>query len=205
MSASKDLLPKMTPTETSLDAATELDAFHPTPSSASWAKRRVDPDQDELERERVCFPAFHQKEEQMKPLSEQLAELSVRAKGAEDAFAAAKKEARDKIEARRAEALSAAKTAVEKVNQQIKSAGESATRDTKALQAKITADVNALKAHVVEAKHGLDVKLAEKRADLLETDAGFAIDYAIASVEQARLAVLDAIDGRLAADQAKRS
>jgi hypothetical protein len=49
------------------------------------------------------------------------------------------------------------------------------------------------------------VKLAEKRAKLLETDAGFAIDYAIASVEQARLAVLDAIDGRLAAEQAKRA
>ncbi len=61
----------------------------------------------------------------MKPLSEQLAELSVRAKGAENAFEGAKKEARDKIEARKAEALSAAKTAVEKVNQQIKSAGES--------------------------------------------------------------------------------
>ena len=60
----------------------------------------------------------------MKPLSEQLAELSVRAKGAENAFEGAKKEARDKIEARKAEALSAAKTAVEKVNQQIKSAGE---------------------------------------------------------------------------------
>jgi hypothetical protein len=57
----------------------------------------------------------------MKPLSEQLAELSARAKGAEDAFAGAKKEARDKIEARKAEALSAAKTAVETVNQQIKS------------------------------------------------------------------------------------
>jgi hypothetical protein len=65
-------------------------------------------------------------------------------------------------------------------------------------------DVNALKAHVVEAKHGLDVKLAEKNAELLE-DAGFAIDYAIASIEQARLAVLDAVDGRLAAEQAKRS
>jgi hypothetical protein len=153
----------------------------------------------------TCLPASLHKEEQMKPLSEQLAELSVHAKGAENAFADAKKEARDKIEARKAEALSAAKTAVEKVNQQIKSAGESATRDTKALQAKITADVNALKAHVVEAKHGLDVKLAEKQADLLESDAGFAIDYAIASVEQARLAVLDAIDARFAADQARRS
>lgn len=138
------------------------------------------------------------------PLSEQLADLSLRAKGAENAFAAAKEEARDKIEARKAEALSAARTAVEKVNQQIKSAGDSAARDTKALQEKITADINALKAHVVEAKHGLDVKLAESRAELLETDAAFAIDYAIASVEQARLAVLDAIDARFAVDQAKR-
>jgi len=65
--------------------------------------------------------------------------------------------------------------------------------------------MDALKAHVVEAKHGLDVKLAEKRADVLESDAGFSIDYAIASVEQARLAVLDAIDGRLAAEQVKRA
>jgi hypothetical protein len=137
----------------------------------------------------------------MKPLSEQLAELSVHAKGAENAFEGAKKEARDKIEARKAEAFSAAKMAVEKVSQQVKSA----TRDTKALQAKIALDVNALKARVVEVKHGLDVKLAEKNAELLESDAGFAIDYAIASVEQARLAVLDAIDGRLAAEQAKRS
>jgi len=35
----------------------------------------------------------------VKPLSEQLADLSVRAKHAEDAFSAAQKEAHDKIEA----------------------------------------------------------------------------------------------------------
>jgi len=75
----------------------------------------------------------------------------------------------------------------------------------KALQAKITADVNALKAHVVEAKHGLSVKLAETRAANLESDASLAIDYAIASVEQARLAVVDAIAARFAADEAKRA
>jgi hypothetical protein len=40
-----------------------------------------------------------------------------------------------------------------------------------------------------------------------ETDreAGFAIDYAIASIEQANLAVLDAVDGRLAVEEAKRA
>ncbi|HWZ39485.1 MAG TPA: hypothetical protein VNY08_14410, partial [Bradyrhizobium sp.] len=85
---------------------------------ASGAKRRVDADQHHSNESVLGCKPFYQKEEQMKPLSEQLAELSVRAKGAEDAFEGAKKEARDKIEARKAEALSAAKTAVEKVNQQ---------------------------------------------------------------------------------------
>ena len=141
----------------------------------------------------------------MKPLSEQLAELSVHAKNTEIAFAAAQKEARDKIEARKAEALSAAKTAVEKMSQQIKSVGESASRDRKALQAKITADVNTLKAYALQAKHDIKANLAEDRANLLEEDAGFAIDYAVASIEQAQLAVLDAIDARLTAEQAKRS
>jgi hypothetical protein len=95
--------------------------------------------------------------------------------------------------------------AVEKVSQQIKSVGESAGRDRQALQAKITADVNTLKAHAVQATHDIKAHLADDRAKLLEEDAGFAIDYAIASVEQAQFAVLDAIDARRAAEQARRS
>jgi hypothetical protein len=42
------------------------------------------------------------------------------------------------------------------------------------------------------------------RADRLEREAGFAIEYAIAAVEQVGLAVLDAIDGRLAAEKARQ-
>ena len=73
------------------------------------------------------------------------------------------------------------------------------------MKAKVTADMNSLKANVAEAKHERDVKRAEERADQLEWDAGFAIDYAIASVQQAKLAVLDAADGRLAAEEAKQT
>ena len=140
-----------------------------------------------------------------KRLSEQLAELSVRAKNAEDAWAAAQKEAQDKLAARKAQARASAKTAVEKVNQDLKSAGESAARDWNAVKAKVNADMNALKADVAEVKHERDVKRAEHRADHREWEAGFAIDYAIASVEQATLAVLDAVDARLAADKAKQA
>jgi hypothetical protein len=141
----------------------------------------------------------------VKPLSEQLADLSVRAKSTEDALAAAQKEAHDKIEARKQQARAAATKAIEKVNQEVKSAGDSATRDWNTVKAKIASDMTTLKANVAHAKHDLDVKHAENRADRLEWEAGFAIDYAIASVEQAKLAVLDAIDSRAEVDVAKRA
>jgi len=46
------------------------------------------------------------------------------------------------------------------------------------------------------------VKFAEKRVDDLEWEAAFAINYAIASIEQAAMATLDAIDARIAANKA---
>jgi hypothetical protein len=140
----------------------------------------------------------------VKQLSEQLADLSVRAKHAEVAFSAAQREAHDEIDARKQKARAAATAAVDKVNREIKSADDSAGRDWNTLKAKVAADINALKANVAEAKHDYDVKREERRADRLEWEAGFAIDYAIASVEQANLAVLDAIDGRAQAELAKQ-
>jgi hypothetical protein len=140
-----------------------------------------------------------------KKLSEQLADLSVCAKNAVDAAAAAQREAHDKIVARKEQARAAVTTAIEKVNQDLKSVGGSATRNWNAVKAKVAADVDALKAGVTERKRELNAKLAEGRAEGLESEAGFAIDYAIASVEQARLAVLDAIVGRVEAEEAKRA
>jgi hypothetical protein len=73
------------------------------------------------------------------------------------------------------------------------------------VKAKVAADIAALKANVAEAKHKHDVKRADRRADRLEWEAGFAIDYAVASIEQANLAVLDAIDSRVDAELAKQA
>jgi hypothetical protein len=120
-----------------------------------------------------------------KRLSEQLADLSVRAKSAEQALDSAEKEAHDKIVARKEQAHAAATKAVEKVNREVKSANDTATRNWSAVKAKIADDVSHLKANVAHAKHEHDVKRAENKADRLEWEAGFAIDYAIAAVEQA--------------------
>jgi len=140
-----------------------------------------------------------------KRLSEQLADLSVRAKSAEQALDAAEKEAHDKIVTRREQAHTAATKAVEKVNQEVKSANDTASRNWSAVKAKIADDMNHLKANIAHAKHERDVKRAESHADRLEWEAGFTIDYAIAAVEQARFAVLDAVDGRLTAEEAKQA
>jgi hypothetical protein len=140
-----------------------------------------------------------------KPLSQQLADLSVRAKNTEDAVAAAQKEEHNKIEARKEQARAAAAKATEKVNQEIKSVGDTAARNWSAVRAKVAADIDSLKAGVARAKHNLDVRQAESHAERLEWEAGVTIDYAIASVEQAKLAVLDAVSSRVEAEQAKAS
>jgi len=136
-----------------------------------------------------------------KPLSEHLAELSVRAKHAEDALAGAKKEAHDKIVARKEQARAAAAAAAEKVNNDIKSAEDTAARNWNAVRAKIAADINTLKADVAHKKHDLDAKRAQNYADQLEWDANVAIDYAAASIQQAEWAVLDAVAARAQAQK----
>jgi hypothetical protein len=141
----------------------------------------------------------------MKPLSEQLANLSVRAKNTEDAAAAAQKEAHDKVVARVAQAQADAEQAVQKVNQNIKSASDTASAKWNGMKAKINVDMDDLKLKVAQRKHDLTVKRAANYSQLLDEDASCAIDYATASIEQAKVAVLDAIAGRLEVEKAKRT
>jgi hypothetical protein len=140
-----------------------------------------------------------------KPFADQLANLSVHAKNIEDAAAAAQKEAHDKVVARVAQAQAAAEQATQKVNQNIQSASDTASAKWNGLKAKIAADVDDLKSKVAQRKHALDVKGAANYSRLLDEDASFAIDYAIASIEQAKVAVLDAIAGHLKVEKAKRT
>ena len=91
------------------------------------------------------------------------------------------------------------------MNLEVKSVKDTATRDWKALEAKIAADIQALKVGIAQRKREREAGRAEHTAERLEWEAGFAIDYAVASIEQAKLAVLDAIAGRVEAEQARRA
>jgi hypothetical protein len=143
-------------------------------------------------------------------LSEQLADLSAHAKHAEDAISAAGKEAQEKVMARREQARAAATSTIEKVDRSIKAAGDdvksvgdAAARKWTGLQAKIASDLQSVKSGLAQKKHDLDAKRAESYANSLEWEAGLAVDYAIAAIDQAELAVLDAVAGRLAAKEAR--
>jgi len=122
----------------------------------------------------------------MKPLSEQLANLSVRVKNTEDAAAAAQKETHDKVVARVTQAQATAEEAVQKVNQNIKSASDTASAKWNGIKAKIAADMDDLKSKVAQRKHDLSVKRTANYSQLLDEEASFAIDYAVASIEQAK-------------------
>jgi len=141
----------------------------------------------------------------VKPLSEQLADLSVHAKKAEDDVAAAKKETHDKIVERREQLRVAAEHGVEKLKQDMRSAKGAVSSGFSALQAKVSSDAATLKANVKQLKEELDAELAESRADNLEWEADMAIEYAISAVEQAKLAAIDAVIGRQQAIEARKT
>ena len=138
-----------------------------------------------------------------KPLSEQLADLSARAKSAEDAVAAAKNETHDKIVAQMEQVHKIATAATEKLNQEIKSVKDASDTHWASLQAKVAADADHLKAKMQEGKQKIDAQRAKNYADMMEKRAAAAIDYAISAVEQAKLAALDAVIARLDAGSSR--
>jgi hypothetical protein len=139
----------------------------------------------------------------MKPLSDQLSALAERAKNAEQAVARAQQEAHDELVERRAQTHQSAVAAVQQVNKDLQSVGDATAKHWGTVKAKVSGDLQHLKEGMAERKREHDVKRAAKRADRLEEEAAFAIDYANASIEQAQLAVIDAIIGRVEAQETR--
>jgi hypothetical protein len=139
----------------------------------------------------------------VKPLSAQLADLSVRAKKAEDAVATAQKEAHENLVARREQAQAAATAAIQKVDRDIKAANQTVVANWNALKAKVAADMAAWNTKIAKFAHEQDVKGVENHAELMEWEASFAIDCANAAIDEAESAVLDAIVARIEAEKTK--
>jgi len=92
-----------------------------------------------------------------------------------------------------------------RTHRDIKSAGDDVTSHWNALKTKVSADMDAWNAKIAQLKHDRGVKRADNHAERLEWEASFAVDYAVAAIEEAKAAVLDAIVGRIEAEGARRS
>jgi ElaB/YqjD/DUF883 family membrane-anchored ribosome-binding protein len=141
----------------------------------------------------------------MQSLQQHLADLSASAKRAEDAVAAARRETRDRVALRREQTRASAVALADRVEQELNSAGDVITEQWHALRAKVTADIDRLRNGHAQRQHERGVKRATERATRLQVDANVAIDYALASIEEAKLAVLDAVLAGIEAAEAERS
>ena len=136
----------------------------------------------------------------MPTLSEQLADLSVRVGDIEARIAAFKdgqKEMRDK----KVEAL---KADVEAAHDRLTSSFHTKSDQISSAWAEFHHSVEA-KAHAVRStikakKDAIDVKRAADRADQLEFNAAHSVSFALLAIEDAELAVAEAVDARIFAD-----
>jgi len=133
--------------------------------------------------------------------SSQLDDLQQRATQAKTSAQAAVSESGDQLRWR----IGQAKVDVDQKATKAKQDARAAAADARSRWAEVKADV-AAKLDAFDAKMDrradqLDAKVAASQADGAEVDAADAIDFAAWTVDNARLAVLDAIDARIYADE----
>ncbi len=139
----------------------------------------------------------------MKPLSEQLAELSARAKKAEEDAAVAQTEQRAKIKARAEKLQADADARAAKVTSDVKVAKDSATAQWHTMQQQVKANNDRIRAKIDAMKAQDRKDSAEFTAELAEENAAAAIWFAYDSIDYAEAAVLDAVYARSNADALK--
>jgi hypothetical protein len=105
---------------------------------------------------------------------------------------------------RREEARANAAALADRVEKDIQDIGDAVAGQWNALQAKVSADINRLKTAYEQRQHDRSVERVVHHADRLESEAGIAIEFALASIEDAKRAVLDAVVARIEAADARR-
>ncbi len=137
--------------------------------------------------------------------SEQLDALQQHAAEAKSAAQAAATESHDQLRQRIGQAQVDMNLAVKDAKQQAGEAAASARSKWAQMKTDAAARMDDLQAKIDKRAQQLDARAAASDADRAEGDAADAIDYAQWTVDNARLAVLDAIDARAYADERARA
>jgi ElaB/YqjD/DUF883 family membrane-anchored ribosome-binding protein len=133
--------------------------------------------------------------------SAKLDDLQQRAADAKTSAQAAVSESRDQLRQRIDQAKVEVDLAAKDARQQVDDAAASARSKWAQLRADAAAKLDDFDARMDRRADQLDAKLAAPQADGAEADAADAIEFAAWTVDNARLAVLDAIDARVYADE----
>jgi hypothetical protein len=133
-------------------------------------------------------------------VSDQVDTLQKRAADLKSSFEQARHETNEQVKARidQAKADIAARDSAAK-----QKAGQAVGRTQsqwKSMQADAAAKMQDLQDRIARKRDQHDVKMAEEDAEAAEQDAADALDYATWAVDQAQVAVLDAIDARTWSD-----
>lgn len=139
----------------------------------------------------------------MKPLSEQLADLSTRAKKAEDDAAAAKSETKAKVQSRMEQLQIERADRKAKLHDDVAVAKDTVTEHWSALQTHVKERVDTINADLSATKAERESERAQRKAERAENNAADAIAFALDAVGYAESAVLDAVVARSDADAAQ--
>src|SRR5262245_38736049 len=131
----------------------------------------------------------------------QLDELQKHVSEVQTTVKTAAREDHEQLKRRIDKAQSSADQALSEGGQQATQTAQSAEAQWAQMKADAASKMKNFKQKADQRANQLDAKVASNDADWAEADAVSAIDYADWAVENARLAVLDAIDARVYADQ----
>jgi hypothetical protein len=141
--------------------------------------------------------------------SEKLDALQGRVASAKMAMQSAASESREQLKHRidkaQDEADHVVQHAEQQAKQQAKQAATGARSGWEQLKADVAAKTGDAKAKIDERGQQLDVKVAAREADRAEAEAAEALDFADWAIVNAEVAIFDAIDARLHADERART
>ena len=140
----------------------------------------------------------------MQPLPSNFAELSELAKRLEEDADAVRTEAREKLDERREKIRTNLSERMDRLESNLEKAQSQTGADWTAFRDKIKSDRESFKDKLGERREAYSAFFADSSSEDRELGAAIAIDYAIATIQQARLAVLDAVSARAEAFTAEQ-
>ncbi|HYJ81748.1 MAG TPA: hypothetical protein VEW26_02760 [Allosphingosinicella sp.] len=132
----------------------------------------------------------------MTPLDSNIAELQDLAQRIREDAEAVKSEAREKLDARRDKIRTNLTERMERLESNLEKAADKGGQDFVAFRDKVKSDRQRLKDKLGERRAAYGAFFADSNEEDRRLGAAIALDYAIATVQQARLAVLDAVSDR---------